>query len=92
MLAKKATTEKNVIRSSGNIFADLGLPHPDQHKLKAEVVARIGKLIADRRLTQRQAVDKMGIAQPDVSYLLHGQFTGFSLERLLNFVSALGGR
>jgi predicted XRE-type DNA-binding protein len=80
----------SVTRSSGNIFADLGLPNADEHMLKAQVVVFIGRVIKDRHLTQRAAAAEMGIAQPDVSNLLRGRFEGFSLERLLGFALALG--
>ncbi|HVT56103.1 MAG TPA: helix-turn-helix transcriptional regulator, partial [Xanthobacteraceae bacterium] len=46
--------------------------------------------IEERRLSQTEAAKLMGIAQPDVSKLLRGKFDGFSLERLLEFVRALG--
>lgn len=88
----KKTMKKNqtVIRGSGNIFADLGLPDADEHMLKARVVIFIGRLIAAQHLTQRVAAARIGIAQPDVSKLLRGRFEGFSLERLLGFARALG--
>jgi predicted XRE-type DNA-binding protein len=80
-----------VIRSSGNIFADLGLPNADEHAVKARLVICINKMIEHAGLTQQTAAKQMGISQPDVSNLLRGRFEGFSLERLLVFVRALGG-
>jgi predicted XRE-type DNA-binding protein len=47
-------------------------------------------MIESNNLTQGQAATKMGLRQPDVSKLLRGRFEGFSLERLLYFVRALG--
>jgi predicted XRE-type DNA-binding protein len=80
----------NVHRGSGNIFADLGLPNANEHALKARMVLYIGKSIKRLELTQQAAAKRMGITQPDVSNLLRGRFEGFSLERLLGFVRALG--
>lgn len=77
-------------RNRGNIFSDLGLPDADAHMLKARVVIFIKALIEQRRLSQSEAAKLMGLAQPDVSKLLRGKFEGFSLERLLEFVRALG--
>jgi predicted XRE-type DNA-binding protein len=74
----------------GNIFADLGLPNADFVMLKARLVICIDKMIEQAGLTQQAAAGKMGINQPDVSNLLRGRFEGFSLERLLGFVRALG--
>jgi predicted XRE-type DNA-binding protein len=79
-----------VTRSSGNVFADLGLPNSDEHKIKADVAMLIGRLINRLDLTQTAAALKLGIAQPDVSRILRGQLSGYSLERLLSFVRALG--
>lgn len=85
----KQTTD--VTRGSGNIFADLGLPDADEHMLKARLVIYIDKMIEQAGLNQQAAAKKMGVSQPDVSNLLRGRFEGFSLERLLGFVRALGG-
>ena len=78
------------VRSSGNIFADLGLPNPDERLIKADIAALIGKLINLHGLTQKAAAVKLGIAQPDVSRILRGQLSGYSLERLLSLVRAFG--
>ena len=79
-----------ITRGGGNIFADLGLPNADAHMLKARLVICIDKMIEHAGLTQHAAAKKMGVSQPDVSDLLRGRFEGFSLERLLGFVRALG--
>lgn len=79
-----------VKRSRGNVFADLKLPDPDTHLLKAHMVSTIAALIRDQRLTQTAAARKLGLKQPDVSRLLDGRFDGFSLERLLGLLVALG--
>ena len=76
--------------SSGNVFADLGLPNPEEALAKAELANKIAVLIADRRLTQAKAAKLLGIDQPKVSMLLRGRLTGFSLERLMRFLLLLG--
>jgi predicted XRE-type DNA-binding protein len=83
-------TTRAVTRGSGNIFADLALPDADEHMLKARVVLFIAKRIEQLGLTQQVAAKKIGVAQPDVSNILRGRFEGFSLERLLGCVRALG--
>ena len=74
---------------SGNVFADLGLPDADELLVKAAVVSRLVELIADLGITQAQAATLLGIDQPKVSALLAGRLRGFSLEQLLNFLTAL---
>jgi len=79
-----------VTRSSGNVFADLGLPNPEGRLAKAQLALEIGRILKQRRLTQQAAAKLMGIDQPKVSHLLHGRLAGFSTERLLGFLTALG--
>lgn len=77
-------------KSTGNVFADLGLPAPEERLAKAKLAAEIARVIAARRLTQRAAAQLMGIDQPKVSHLLHGRLAGFSTDRLLTWLTALG--
>lgn len=77
-------------QGSGNVFADLGLPDADTHLLKADLVRRIDTIIRQRRLTQAQAGEVLGLSQPDVSRLLRGNFRDYSMERLLRLLTALG--
>ncbi len=77
-------------RSSGNIFADLGLPHPEQELLKAKLALQIYRLIRKRGLTQVEAGKILGIKQPHVSALMRNRTGVFSVERLMDFLTALG--
>ena len=76
--------------SSGNVFADLSLPHADDLLAKAELAAKIIAEIQRRRLTQSQAAAILGIDQPKVSALKQGKLSGFSIERLMRFLLRLG--
>jgi predicted XRE-type DNA-binding protein len=76
--------------SSGNVFADLKLPLADDLLAKAELTAKIIAEIQRRRLTQSQAAAILGIDQPKVSALKQGRLSGFSIERLMRFLLALG--
>ena len=88
----KKLTRKTLERepSSGNVFADLGLPNADEHLIKAGLVVRIDRIIRQRKLTQAAAAQLMGIDQPKVSAMLAGRFRGYSVERLMRFLVALG--
>src|SRR6516165_2219032 len=77
-------------RSSGNVFADLGLKNPEELLAKAELVQRIADIIAERKLSQARAAAVLGIDQPKVSALLRGKLEGFSIDRLFRFLNALG--
>ena len=75
---------------SGNVFADLGLPDPEEHLAKAELASRISAAIRQLGLTQTAAAERLGIDQPKVSRLLRGYLTNFSTERLMHFLTLLG--
>lgn len=72
------------------MFADLGLPHPEQDLLKARLTLQIYRIIKARDLTQAQAGEILGIKQPQVSLLLRNRSGTFSVERLMDFLTALG--
>jgi predicted XRE-type DNA-binding protein len=74
---------------SGNVFADLGLPNPEELLAKAELAHRIHVLITDRKLTQQKAAELLGIDQPKVSALIRGRLEGFSMERLCRLLNLL---
>jgi predicted XRE-type DNA-binding protein len=65
-------------------------PCPEDQRLKAQLVYKIGALLKERGLKQVEAAELFGVKQPDVSKLLHGDFRQFSVERLLRFLVALG--
>jgi predicted XRE-type DNA-binding protein len=75
---------------SGNVFADLGLPNPEEHLAKAELASRLGEAIRQRRLTQAATAELLGIDQPKVSRLMRGHLTNFSTDRLMHFLTLLG--
>lgn len=81
--------EIQVIEGSGNVFADLGLPNPERLQIKAELTHQLRERILALGLTQAQAGKRLGIKQPDVSKLMAGRFTGFSMDRLLTLLGAL---
>jgi predicted XRE-type DNA-binding protein len=89
-MATKKKTRISFEKSSGNIFADLGLPQPEQEQLKARLTFQIYRLIKARKLTQSQAGKIIGIAQPQVSLLMRNRSGNFSVERLMTFLTALG--
>ena len=87
---RKISKEETVTASSGNVFADLGIPNPEQELLKAELTLQIYRIIKQRNLTQTQAGKILGISQPHVSALARNRAGNFSLGRLLDFLTALG--
>jgi len=76
-------------RSTGNVFADLDLPEPEELFAKARLAHQICTIIEERGLTQAQAAQLLGVTQPKVSLLTHGRLAGFSMERLMRFLLRL---
>jgi predicted XRE-type DNA-binding protein len=81
------TTHK---KSSGNIFADLGLPNSGQELLKAKLTVQIYKLIKERELTQSKAAELLGTTQAQVSALMRCRPVSVSVGRLMEFLTILG--
>ena len=79
-----------VTASSGNVFADIGVPEPEEELAKAQLASRIREIVRGSRLTQVAAAAVMGIDQPKVSALLSGRLTNFSSERLMRLLTRLG--
>ncbi len=84
------SNEISVTKSNGNVFADLGVADPEQMLAKAELADKIIEIITKRELTQTQAAKVLGIDQSKISALARGRLDGFSTDRLLRFLSALG--
>jgi predicted XRE-type DNA-binding protein len=84
------TRKRQVEASTGNVFADLQIADPDQHLAKAELAAKILRVIKGRGLTQTAAGKLLGISQPKISALLHGRLDGFSSDRLFRLLNTLG--
>ncbi len=77
-------------KSSGNVFADIGLPNPEEALAKSQIAIEIRRVIKKKKLTQAKAAKILKIDQPKLSRLLRGYLTNFSLERLFRFLNDLG--
>lgn len=76
--------------SSGNVFADIGLPNPEELLAKADLASQINDLIKEKNLTQMEAAKLLEVDQPKISLLAKGKLSGFSLERLFKLLNILG--
>ncbi|HEY8694259.1 MAG TPA: helix-turn-helix transcriptional regulator [Chloroflexota bacterium] len=81
--------DDRIEEGSGNVFADIGVPNPEEALTKAKLAIAIERIIEERHLTQAQAARLLGIDQPKVSALIRGHLEGFSVERLFRFLNAL---
>lgn len=84
--------DHRITEGSGNIFADLGLPNPEERLLKANLSIHIRQLIEEKGLTQQQAAKMTGVRQPHLSDIMRGRLAGYSVEKLLSIINHLGRR
>ncbi len=81
------STDIKITPSSGNVFADLNLPNPEERLVKTTIALSIGELIEKRGLTQAEAI--LGLPQPSVSNLVRGKLEKFTIDRLLRYMRKL---
>lgn len=84
------TDEIFMTRSSGNVFADIGVADAEEHYAKARLVSHISDIIEARNMNQTAAAAVLGIDESKMAALLDGHFRGFSIYRLMSFLTALG--
>jgi predicted XRE-type DNA-binding protein len=77
-------------QSSGNVFADLGLPNAEELLAKAPMVQRIEDLIKERALTLPQAAELLATKPMKLKRLLHGDLDLFTMGQLCRFLKVLG--
>jgi predicted XRE-type DNA-binding protein len=80
---------ETITRGTGNVFADLGYVDAEERQTKLRLAHAINGVVARRRLTQAGAAAKLGVSQPKVSALANYKLDGFSVERLMTFLTAL---
>lgn len=89
-MAKRMIENTEVEISSGNVFADLGLPEADKLKIKSGLVIEITRAIRRLELTQEEAGRRMGIPQPKVSQMMRGDLANLSERKLMECLNRLG--
>jgi len=79
-----------IIKSSGNVYADLGLENAEEMLVKARLAAKISEIIKHRHLTQQEASDILGMPQSKISNMLRGNFRGISEAKMIECLNHLG--
>jgi predicted XRE-type DNA-binding protein len=87
----KTTNDRDglITRGTGNVFADLAYPDAEERQTKLRLAHAINSVIERLRLTQNAAAARLGVNQPKVSALANYKLEGFSVERLMSFLTAL---
>jgi predicted XRE-type DNA-binding protein len=77
-------------KSTGNVYADLGMVDADEMIVKAQLATKIGEIIKSQKWSQQQAAKVLGMTQPKLSKMLRGQFRGISEAKMLDCLARLG--
>lgn len=78
-----------LIRGSGNVFADFGHSNATVEQLKAILAAGIIGVLDDRDLTVRQASSITGVAAADFSRIRQAKLERFTIDRLMRILEQL---
>jgi len=89
MATEKSDSTEIVGKGSGNVFVDLGLRDAQERQTKVQLAVAINQVVRKSRLTQAAAAKVLGINQPKISALLNYKLDGFSVDRLMQFLTAL---
>ena len=87
--SRNAERREAVTRGTGNVFADLGFPDAAERQAKLRLAYALNHVLEGRKLSQADAAKVLGVTQPKVSALRHYKLAGFSVERLMNLLTAL---
>ena len=89
-MPNRANRKTEFEASSGNVFADLGLPDAEQLKIKSGLVIEIVRAVRRLKLTQEEAGRRMGVSQAKVSGMMRGDFSNLSEQKLMECLNRLG--
>src|SRR5437764_10551127 len=89
MANRNAERREPVTRGTGNVFADLGYPDAAERQAKLRLAYALNQVLEQRKLSQAEAAKVLGVTQPKVSALRNYKLAGFSVERLMNLLTAL---
>jgi len=78
-----------VTTGSGNVFADLNIPNADEEQTKGQLAVALNQFLQKNKLTQSEAARRLGINQPKISALKNYKLDGFSVQRLMEFLTTL---
>ena len=84
--------EFEVLRGTGNVFADLGDADADTKQMKAQVAAEIIAVINRRGMTVRAAAKVAHCDPADMQRIRNADLSRFTLDRLIRIAFRLGRR
>ena len=88
-MRKRRGESARITRGSRNVLEDLGYPDAAERQAKLPLAYALNQVLQQRQLSQADAAKVLGVTQPKVSALRHYKLAGFSVERLMNLLTAL---
>jgi predicted XRE-type DNA-binding protein len=88
----RKSKDNDLIRGSGNVFADLGFVDASVMRLKARVANEIAHALDRRELSVRGAAKQAGATAADLSRIRNADLDRFTLDRLVRIAERLGCR
>ena len=81
-----------VIKSSGNVFIDLGFDEAEAAvlQMRAKLMSDLRAFVMSKGMTQMEAAKRFGVAQSRVSDLMRGKWDKFNLEMLISLEARIG--
>ena len=76
-------------RGTANVFADLAFPDAVERQVKLRLAYALNQLLAGRQLSPVEAIKVLGVTRPQGAALRHYKLAGFSIERLMNLLTAV---
>jgi predicted XRE-type DNA-binding protein len=89
MASRSADPRESITRGTKNVFADLGFPDAAERQAKLRLAYALNQVLVGRQLSQAEAAKVLGVSQPKVSALRNYKLAGFSVERLMNLLTAV---
>lgn len=78
-----------LVRGSGNVFADFGHPNAPVEQLRSTLAVEIIRVLDARGLTVRAAEALTGTAAADFSRIRRAKLDRFTIDRLMGVLSKL---
>jgi len=88
-MARRSAEQDVLVRGTKNVFEDLGYPDAFERQAKLRLTYALNRVLGARKLSQAEAANVLGVTQPKVSALRNYKLAGFSVERLMNLLTAL---
>lgn len=89
MASRSVEGTEPVTRGTGNVFADLGFPDAAERQARLRLAYVLNQVLEARKLSRAAAAEALGVTQPSLSALRQYRLAGFSLERLMNLLTAV---